>query len=735
MQNLWGELGSIMENKTDLKTNMLSVRFPIGVKLAFIIGLIVLVSLSSLTFLTSYLMSEDVKITAENNNLSTNTRASGTVAEQISSIKSNVFQLLDIVDSGLVSGDREARQKTLSLFFERNPDIACISILGADSLNGKNLPSKIENAAFFKINDISSSAVDDFILSCEKEIIRSSLGETLALNPSPFFNMSVLSLFFPWKENGKDECILVIFNVENFSDILFSDSINTTFVVNDSGELLIHPDTDRLLVGESMKNMPFVKLAISEGLSQGEGGKQILFENEDENGKKEKYYGAYQKNSAANIFVMTTVPLSLVLEQVNSTKINNILLTVLVFFLSVILILCFSRYAISLHLRRLSQAALEIQKGNFETKILSDLNYKRQDEIGVLNRSTKNELDFLNIFAKFTNRSVAKLVARNEIDFAPHLKDLTIFFSDVVDFTQLSNDFHRMYGNDSPKEIISFLNDYMGRMVNCITLSGGNVDKFEGDAIMAVWGLLRDENLDFENMDDDNPQKALLAEKHRKNVAQDALNGIRGAVAMRYSLLKYNKDAEKYAEEHFGDKELHFKPQLKIGCGLNTGRATAGILGSNDKMEYTAIGDAVNLASRTESATRVCETDILISQDTYEILKEDYIRCKENNFTLLPENEENEIIVEEIPADFGVKGKGIRHFYGVVNMPCFDIVNFFRQNDGSFEADSDCLKAVGKNGPKTLKEVRQLLGMNEVDYSKVDLNEEEVKVWIENGRN
>ena len=94
----------------------------------------------------------------------------------------------------------------------------------------------------------------------------------------------------------------------------------------------------------------------------------------------------------------------------------------------------------------------------------------------------------------------------------------------------------------------------------------------------------------------------------------------------------------------------------------------------------------------------------------------------------MAENLANEIIVEMIPVEFEVKGKGIQHFYGVVNMPNFNIEQFFKQGDPSFEADSDCIKAVGPTGPKTLNEVRVMLGIPIPEFEKVDLNAEENKI-------
>lgn len=719
-----------MGNKhTDIQAQ---VKFPLGVKLAIIIGTIVLVSLGCVTFLNSHFIGQDVKITAENNNLTINSRSAGTVDDRLSTVRSNVFQLLDLMN--VVSGGRSsslARQAE-AFFFERNQDIAAVNILTGEDFKSSARSAKessIINNRFFISNEIDVSSLENFIEASTQQINRSCMGETIALNASPFFNIPVMALFFPWKENGLDQTCVITFSIENMLDILGSDSVNTTFILNDSAELLCHPDTAKVLIGESYKNYPLVAAMLRNNESNSDS-RQIPFSVIDENKKKTDYFGAYQKLSIGDITVLTTVPVDSILEGVRTTRKNNIYLTGIVFFLSVIIILVFTRQGISRHLRKLTEAAEEIKNGNFDTPVFDELSTKRRDEIGVLNQSTKDEREFLDVFAKFTNKGVAKSIARKELDFDPHLKDITIFFSDIRGFTAISDGFKNRFENDSPREIIGFLNDYMSRMVNCITLSHGNVDKFEGDAIMAVWGILREDSLAFEKLPDSSPEKAERCRKHKNHIKEDALNAIRGTIAMRYALMKYNKDAAAFTKAHENEAKAKYKPHIRIGCGLNSGRATCGIMGSEDKMEYTAIGDAVNFASRTESSNKPCGTDILITEDTYNLLKDDFIRNESNNYSIKTENLENEIIVEMIPVEFEVKGKGVQHFYGVVNMPGFDIQKFFQQGEPEFVPDEDCLKAVGPDGPKNMAQVRELLGIPVPDFEKVNLNEEENKIQI-----
>ena len=708
------------------------VKFPLGVKLAIIIGTIVLVSLGCVTFLNSHFIGQDVKITAENNNLTINSRSAGTVDDRLSTVRSNVFQLLDLMN--VVSGGRSsslARQAE-AFFFERNQDIAAVNILTGEDFKSSARSAKessIINNRFFISNEIDVSSLENFIEASTQQINRSCMGETIALNASPFFNIPVMALFFPWKENGLDQTCVITFSIENMLDILGTDSVNTTFILNDSAELLCHPDTAKVLIGESYKNYPLVAAMLRNNESNSDS-RQIPFSVIDENKKKTDYFGAYQKLSIGDITVLTTVPVDSILEGVRTTRKNNIYLTGIVFFLSVIIILVFTRQGISRHLRKLTEAAEEIKNGNFDTPVFDELSTKRRDEIGVLNQSTKDEREFLDVFAKFTNKGVAKSIARKELDFDPHLKDITIFFSDIRGFTAISDGFKNRFENDSPREIIGFLNDYMSRMVNCITLSHGNVDKFEGDAIMAVWGILREDSLAFEKLPDSSPEKAERYRKHKNHIKEDALNAIRGTIAMRYALMKYNKDAAAFTKAHENEAKAKYKPHIRIGCGLNSGRATCGIMGSEDKMEYTAIGDAVNFASRTESSNKPCGTDILITEDTYNLLKDDFIKNESNNYSIKNENLENEIIVEMIPVEFEVKGKGAQHFYGVVNMPGFDIQKFFQQGEPEFVPDEDCLKAVGPDGPKNMALVRELLGIPVPDFVKVNLNEEENKIPI-----
>jgi adenylate cyclase len=242
-------------------------------------------------------------------------------------------------------------------------------------------------------------------------------------------------------------------------------------------------------------------------------------------------------------------------------------------------------------------------------------------------------------------------------------KHATIFFSDIRGFTEKSENFTKVFGNDASDRIVFWLNEYFSRMAECIAKTGGVVDKFIGDAVMAHWGT------------------ATTAGTPR----EDAFNCVKAALMMRERLLKMNKDRQL---ENWGN------PPIRIGCGINTGIVTAGQIGSEVRMEYTVIGDPVNLASRVEALNKPLGTDILITEDTWNLIKAYFI-------------------TEEMPP-VTVKGKKrpVRLF-AVVN-PNFDALNL----------------SPTASDPMTLAEVRRTLGIPPPDISKVDVNEDEHKYTI-----
>jgi adenylate cyclase len=162
-------------------------------------------------------------------------------------------------------------------------------------------------------------------------------------------------------------------------------------------------------------------------------------------------------------------------------------------------------------------------------------------------------------------------------------RDMTFLFCDIRGFTPISE----KYKGD-PEGLTKLINRFLTRMTNVIIANGGTIDKFMGDCIMAFW------NAPIEDL------------KHQQHAVQ-------AAIQMQEELLKLNVQL---AAEGL--------PNIAIGIGINTGEALVGNMGSDQRFDYSVIGDAVNLAARLESSSNTLGKTLVIGQDTFKSAKLDF---------------------------------------------------------------------------------------------------------------
>ncbi len=187
-------------------------------------------------------------------------------------------------------------------------------------------------------------------------------------------------------------------------------------------------------------------------------------------------------------------------------------------------------------------------------------------------------------FSKFVSKAVVDDLLKNpeKIKLGGEKKILTVLFSDVRGFTTISEQL-------TPEALVEHLNEYLQAMTDLVFKYDGTLDKYVGDELMAFWGA------------------PVPQEDH-------ALNACKAAIEMIDILIRMNQNWENIG-----------KPRLEIGIGINTGDMVVGNMGSHSRMDYTLMGDNVNLGARLEGTNKVYNTRIIISEFTYEHVKDKVI--------------------------------------------------------------------------------------------------------------
>jgi len=190
-------------------------------------------------------------------------------------------------------------------------------------------------------------------------------------------------------------------------------------------------------------------------------------------------------------------------------------------------------------------------------------------------KENKLRLQIKKQFEHYLSPDMVKKLQKNPslLKLGGERKEMTFLFSDIRGFTPISES---MKGN--PEKLTKYVNKFLTAMTDIILKNGGTIDKYMGDCIMAFW-----------NAPLDNPEHQRLA--------------VLSAKHMRETVRKMNKSGE-------------FDPPLNIGIGINTGECLVGNMGSEQRFDYSVIGDAVNLASRLEGKSKDFNTTIVISQNT-----------------------------------------------------------------------------------------------------------------------
>ncbi len=189
------------------------------------------------------------------------------------------------------------------------------------------------------------------------------------------------------------------------------------------------------------------------------------------------------------------------------------------------------------------------------------------------------------VFGRYIATQVSDQILSSQPNLGGEARHVTILFSDIRNFTGMAEQM-------TPAQVVTFLNDYFSEMVDAVFEQSGMLDKFLGDGLMAVFGAFGDAS--------DHPRCAVLA-----------------ALRMKALLAKIN-----------GERAMAGKPPIAIGIGIHTDEVIVGNIGSRKRLEFTVVGDGVNVSSRLQTLNKEFGTTILISETTFEAVKGEF-ECRQ----------------------------------------------------------------------------------------------------------
>ncbi len=351
-------------------------------------------------------------------------------------------------------------------------------------------------------------------------------------------------------------------------------------------------------------------------------------------------------------------------KAVRKTIVNIALITLAVFVVGFVLTFIIANVMVQ-PISLVVHGVNAIAAGNLNQKI----NFKSNDELGLLTdafndmaASLRDKEKMRNAFTKYVSSDVVdQAMAGDTVKLGGSKKEISIFFSDIVGFTPISESL-------SPEALVKMLNEYFNQMVGIIVKHGGTLDKFMGDAIMAIFGA-------------PNPQP------------DHALRAVMASLEMRKKGEEITADWKKKGRKHI----------LDMGMAINTGDAVVGNIGSDQRLEYTAIGDTVNTCSRMEGITRVYQVKTIIGEKTAALVKDKMI-VRELDFVRVKGKKEPARIYELVGDLSTDKTK-----LGLVDAFQRGLINYRKQKwDEALEEFAAVLKVDPTDGPAQIFKERCL---------------------------
>ncbi|MEZ0391863.1 MAG: adenylate/guanylate cyclase domain-containing protein [Pseudobdellovibrionaceae bacterium] len=497
-------------------------------------------------------------------------------------VRALLGSLVDRVQAlGKLSLQASQESKEIEFAFEKEKNLVSLTIYQVK--NGQLIPSLFKTKKSF----LESHQLDSKFFSQLREKIpfpiQTIIEKRVAIRNSSLPKLPpLITIGVPLTRDEKDQVshiALADIGMGVLQSAFSEKGTRNLFLTDEKGLLLSHQNEAKALARLSLAQHPLMEAALKQGPSNLQ--KEYLDPESDR-----EVIGAFVKIPEYGVIVVSEIDRSVIQEAVG-TLVSSVIETAGIHVSVAIFLIFLFSMTLTKPIERLAELIQHVSKGNFEVKARAQI--RSRDEVGELARAfdkmtlgLKERDKVKSLFSKFHGSKVAEDILKNNIGVGGQNKEVTVFFSDIRGFTDFSD-------QHAPEEVVEMLNEYFEIMVRIINRNHGVVDKFIGDAIMAVWGA---------------PQSS----------EKDTSHALKACLEMRQALAALNNK-----------REARGQMPLLIGMGLHTGPVISGTIGSTERLEYTVIGDTVNLTSRIESATKEFGLDLLVSESIYTKLQTEFL--------------------------------------------------------------------------------------------------------------
>ena len=465
------------------------------------------------------------------------------------------------------------------LQLRRNPKLSVRSI---ETIDGKRIE-------FFeyKKDDFKTYSYESFVSKYTPTVrhwYKFVQKDTIRISDPYIYDFSKklgITISYP-KYNKYNEKILVAgidITLESLSKFLKNEAkkIDASIALIDNGNNII---------ASSLNNKKFINInntqqkneliqASAKYLLGNKKGEVLDLENE-----KHAFVGkTFKIDDTKSWHIILTIPKQTIIQDLEKTLLETIAISIIIIFIFIFIAILISK--------KLTKPIIQISKDMEELHQLNlDIDVKADSNIVEIKQAQNSLVSLLSGMRSFTKYMPVDLVrilikTNQEAKIGGNEKELAIMFTDIESFTTISETL-------SPAELTAQLSQYFNEMSIIITKNQGTIDKYIGDAIMAFWGA----PIDIDN----SVEKAVST-----------------AIEMQKKLAIMNKKWEK-----------ENKAQFKTRIGVHYGKTLVGNIGGDKRMNYTIIGDSVNVASRLEGINKLYSTNIMVSDEVYQQINDKF---------------------------------------------------------------------------------------------------------------